>query len=514
MKILKLITMKNLIENFGLGMRAALVLMLLFAVICLSYGNDKNEIPITCSVTSAESLTAFISGREAFEMGRLNDATMLFDKAIQFDNQFALAYLYKAYSAGSKSEWEKYIDLANKNCDRVSEGEKIMIQMESALSNKDGIERLVLARHLVELYPQSARAKLILAAEYQSRKEFSKVRELARDAMQMNPDSPLGYRMIASSYLINQPQDFSLAQNYMEKFRAMCPNEPASHIAMGDVYRAQLMWDMALQSYSKAITLDPNSSISYAKRGYVNIYQGYFDNARSDWKIANALKDMPIISDPFQSMVSYLYGSNGQVVGLETAILPQNNLASGTRHPLEAPEDDHYFCCTVISMKHGVYVSPYGDLSEQEALKREFTQESKAPRPQMVTANITFLESVHALMQDDFEMATLKAKQYALIIAPDLKPQKLQVYNYLMGLIDLKQKRYSQAVDHYRKSDLNNTCVKYELGLAYDALGEWENAQELFDQVSKYNFGAINPHFMSRVSKDWLDYYATLPKEE
>jgi tetratricopeptide (TPR) repeat protein len=506
--------MKNLIKNFDLGIRAVLVLMLLFTVICLSYGNNKNEIPVTCSVTSTESLTAFISGREAFEMGRLKDANALFDKAIQLDNQFALAYLYKAYNAVSKSEWEKYIDLATKNSNRVSEGEKIMIQMESALSIKDGKERLVLAKRLVELYPQSSRARLILAAEYQSRKDFTKVRELARDAIQLNADSPLGYRMLATSYFINKPQDFSLAQNYMEQYREMCPNEPASHIALGDVYRAQLMWDLALQSYSKAITLDPNSSIAYAKRGYVNIYQGYFDNARNDWKLANDLTDVPMISDPFQSVVSYLYGSNGQVVAPAQAMMIQANHTNGKRHPLEAPEDDHYFCCTVISMKHGVYVSPYGDISEQEALKRELAQESIAPRPQMVNANITFLESIHALMQDDFEMATLKAKQHALIIAPDLKPQKLQVYNYLIGLIDLKQKRYSQAVDHYRKSDLNNACVKYELGLAYDALGEWQNAQELFDQVSKYSFGAINTPYMSKISKDWLDSYATLPKEE
>ena len=506
--------MKNLSKIYGLVIRAALIILLFLSAVCLSYGNDKNEIPVTCSVTSAESLTSFISGREAFEMGRLKDANVLFDKAIEFDNQFALAYLYKAYGAVSKSEWEKYIDLATKNSNRVSEGEKILIQMESALSIKDGKERLVLAKRLVELYPQSSRARLILAAEYQSRKEFSKVRELARDAMQLNPDSPLSYRMLASSYFMNQPQDFSLAQNYMEKFREMCPNEPASHIALGDVYRAQLMWDLALQSYSKAITLDPTSSIAYAKRGYVNIYQGYFDDARNDWKLANELKEGSMISDPFQSVVSYLYGSNGQVVAPELAMITQDNHTNGNRHPLEAPEDDHYFCCTVISMKHGVCVSPYGDISEQEALKRELTQESIAPRPQMVTANITFLESVHALMQDDFEMATLKAKQHALIIAPDLKPQKLQVYNYLMGLIDLKQKRYSQAVDHYRKSDLNNACVKYELGLAYDALGEWKNAQELFDQVSKYSFGAINTNYMSRISKDWLDSYATLPKEE
>ena len=77
---------------------------LLIPVLSLANQLDKNDIPVTCSATSTDALLAFLNGREAFEMGRLIDASLSLERATQLDPHFALAYLYKAYGSSSERE--------------------------------------------------------------------------------------------------------------------------------------------------------------------------------------------------------------------------------------------------------------------------------------------------------------------------------------------------------------------------------------------------------------------------
>jgi tetratricopeptide (TPR) repeat protein len=508
--------MFKLMKFYSLALLAGFTFYQLLPVVCLADGIDPNEIPITSPSASSEALQLFLSGREAFDMGRLNDANNLLDKAIEKDPQFASAYLYKAYSASTDLEWSTFLGQAVISRNLVSEGEKILIDMESALSARISEKRLGLAKRLVELYPLSSRAQLILAGEYQIRKEFTKFRELAHYAIRLNPLSPLAYRTVASSYLLNEPLDFALALKYMERFVELRPNEATAYVALGDVHRARLSFDRAIIAFTKAIRLDPKNDLAWSKRGYINTYQGFFEDARKDWETSlNLAKENSLINLPNNNLISYLFSGNGKIQETGPAVtIAEKSRRKSAKDQMESPEDDHYFCCTVISMKHGVYVSPFQTMNECRALQREFTKEAKAPEPVMIAANIAFIESVHSILLGDFEKAKQKADEHARMVEPFKSPGKLQVYNYLMGLIDLKQEHYGQAVAHYMKSDLNNACVKYELGLAYDGLGEWEKAQEMFNAVSNCNFATAAEPRMIRISNKWLKTYAALPKEE
>lgn len=508
--------MSKSLKICSLAIMIVLTLPLLLPVMCRADETGKNDIPVTCS--SGEALQSFLNGREAFEMGRLNDAKALFEIAVQKDPQFASAYLYIAYAASSDTEWKQNIDLALFNRNHVSEGEKILIDMESALSDRNSQRRFELAKQLVELYPSSTRAQLVLAKEYQVRKEYTKSRDMATNAILLDPNSPLGYRTLASSYLFNEPLDFTLAQKYMEKFVDLRPNEATAFIALGDVHRAYMNLDRAIIFYTKAIKLDSASDVAYSKRGFANAYQGFFDDARHDWEMSLKLaNNNSKISWPNYSVLSYLVLENGKstidVIPGSAENTGKQNAGKKGKHQLEGTESDHYFCCTVISMKHGLYVSPFRNINECSALQREFIQESKAPDARMTAANIAFIKAIHAVLQNDFKMASLKAEEYARLSEPGLKPVKMQVYNYMMGLINLKQEHWGMAVDYFLKSDLTNACVKYELGLAYDGLGEWEKAQEMFNDVSNCNFTSLSKPQMIKISHNWLNAYADISEE-
>ncbi len=509
--------MSKIVTIGAVTVLAAFVFFIMKPVVCLSDEISKREIPVTSPATSPEALTLFQNGREAFEIGRIQDANLLFDKVILKDPQFALAHLYKAYIANSELEWKRNIDLAIQYRQYVSEGEKMLIDIESSKSDPNQRTRLALAKHLVELFPLSPRALLILADEYRVRKDFAKFRNLVHDATLLNPELPLGYKTLALSYLFHEPLDFLFAQKYMQKLVEIRPNEPMTFIALGDAQRAQLNLDQARVSYGKAIKLDPDCDVAYAKRGYINAYLGCLNDARSDWQMAGKLskKQSNERNSRDQSGLSYMYSVNGKFIPGESIVVGDINMGKKTiNHPLEAPEMDHYFCCTVISMLHGVYVSPFGKISGCRALQREFSIESKAPDNILCDANLTFIESIHALQMNDFELSAQKAKEYSIRIDPDKNPQKPEVFNYLMGLINLKQEHYGKAVECYLKSDLNNACVKYELGLAYDGLGKWDKAREMFNSVSNCKFTGTSASHMSEISNKWLTAYASVLKDE
>jgi hypothetical protein len=51
----------------------------------------------------------------------------------------------------------------------------------------------------------------------------------------------------------------------------------------------------------------------------------------------------------------------------------------------------------------------------------------------------------------------------------------------------LKEKDYKTAVDEFKQSNLQNTYNLYRLALAYQGMGDKENAKKTCDQVVKYN---------------------------
>lgn len=475
----------------------------------LAEGLAKGEIPVFCS--SNEALQSFLDGREAYEMGRIKDATALFDKALIKYPEFASAYLYKAYSSKTEAEWAFNMEKALKYSLKSNEGERMLIELEAIPKGNDKV-RLEMAKKLVAFFPESTRAQLILAKEYQLKGENTKFRDLATNIIHQNTESPLGYRALASSYLLNEPIDFELALKYMKKFVELRPNEATAHIALGDVYRANMSLLEASEEYSKAIEIDPSSVIAFSKRGYQNSYMGRFDNARNDFEMSAKLSgNNSNLSWPNNSVVSYLFAGNSNL-GLITnqQVNNKEKISKKENIPLESPTEEHYFCCSVIAMIHGIYTGVSKSLNECQSLQKELLQESVVPEQHAIDANFAFIEAIRALSNQDYKNATQKAEEHARLLMPDLNPEKLQVYNYLMGLINLKQQNYTKAIKYYLKSDLSNTCVKYELGLAYDGAGKFEEAKKVLLDVADCQFKSFSKLLMSKKADEWLNIYASI----
>jgi tetratricopeptide (TPR) repeat protein len=492
-----MITLK---KNVCVSMLAMLILLTL-PLVCFAGGSGKAGLPVTSS--SDEAVLLFEQGRDAYEMGRMGDAQLLLDKALQKDTHFALAWLYKAYSAESEPEWKGSLEQALRYRTYASAGERILIDIALTYSDNDVSERFRLAKRLTELHPESARALLVLAGEYQMNGEFSKFRDLAHEAISLEPESPLGYRALAASFMFNEPTDFSLAEKYVRKFVDLRPNEVSAHVSLGDVLRASLDLEPARNAYSNALKIDQSSVIALSKRAYVETYLGMFDDARNDFKKARMLASEGR-EKPNRQLVSYLFPGNGKIMGSEIDLALSAHGPSKSRMPLAGESDNCYFCCTFISMVNGLYIAPEKSLTACRCLQREFTMESHAPDSKVVEANFAFVDGIRAIQTMDLDKARKKALEYAEISNPGVVPVKNEAYNFMMGMIHYAEGSYNKSVNCFNRSDVSNVCVKYNLGLAYDKLGQFEEAEKMFTDVNCRDYGALKKPAVVKIAGSWL----------
>jgi len=80
--------------------------------------SQKGEMTITTS--SDEALKLFLDGRDKLDNIETAAAAPLFDKAIEKDPNFALAYLYRSQSGGGFKIFRKNLEKAVSLADKVS----------------------------------------------------------------------------------------------------------------------------------------------------------------------------------------------------------------------------------------------------------------------------------------------------------------------------------------------------------------------------------------------------------
>jgi len=101
----------------------------LFVLLLFSFGifiagcakkEEENKIPVT--TTSEEAKAEFLKGRDLFEKQRQQESLQHFTKAIETDNNFALAYYYHSLANPTTKGFFEDLEKTLALTDKVSEG--------------------------------------------------------------------------------------------------------------------------------------------------------------------------------------------------------------------------------------------------------------------------------------------------------------------------------------------------------------------------------------------------------
>ena len=445
---------------------------------------DVKTTEITVTSKSAAATKAFNDGLAAYDVADIKKARAAFTEAIKQDPELGIAYLYRAGTSTSSKEYADDVNNGNAKVANASDWEKMYGEYLATNLSGDRIKGMEILQKMAAAYPDAARAQNDLGQGYAGNNQFDKARETFQKVAQLNPTWVGGYASLVGSYLFSDPKDLKKAEENALKLTELAPNSAGANIALGDCYRAQSDFEKAKTAYTKAAALDTSAPEAYLKLGHANIYLGNFDEARRDYAIAGK-NDLTQTASIVNVGNSYLFQGNAPA-----ALKVFMDAATSATAVNE--KSAYYSNCAAIAIHNNdattlkKVVPMILPLSEQ--INNDLgTAEAKT----FIAAEKLNWASLTAYADGKYDEAKAKAEEMKTALDPIKDDRKLENYHAMLGMIAMKEKKHTDAVMHFEKSDLNSIYNKYWLAKANEAAGNKDKATAIFKEVAAYNFNDI-----------------------
>jgi tetratricopeptide (TPR) repeat protein len=479
--------MKNAIINQTL----AGMITLTFLAGCGSV-TSKKITDITATTQSKEALESFHNGLMALDQNDNQKARTYFLKAIEQDPKMAIAYLYKSSTDLTPKEFADDLARGKSNLEGTTEWEKMYYDFLATFLSSDWSKRLKTAQEIAAKFPDAPRPQVDLGSTYLNANETGNAKACFNKAIQLDPDWIGGYTAMINACLFFAPKDFGKAEECALKAVKLAPSSAGVQISLGDCYRAEDKLEQARDAYSKAIELDANSPDAYYKKGNANTFLGNLDEARQNFMEGG--KYDPSATGPTPMIAyTYLYAGDPKAA-MKYYLDAVANLGSSGKDPGKVNMAKSVYlqeCASIATFNNDVQklrelipqIEPVSlqigtDIGTQEAL---LTQKA---------ANMN-LEGLAAVLDGKYDEATAKAEEMKKTLEPLTDPLKLDSYEFLLGFLSMKEKKFTDAVAHFEKTNQTSVYNKYWLAEAYEASGNKEKAKSLFKEIAGFNFNGI-----------------------
>jgi tetratricopeptide (TPR) repeat protein/TolB-like protein len=248
----------------------------------LSLGDQPEGRPLAeVTTTSLEAFQLYSEGHEAVLNLRLGDAQEPLERAAEIDPSFAMAYLDLAYLAGRRGEpaaETSYLDKAYQNRERLPERQKLAVEAQFAgIREHDTEKGIDLLETLVSRYPDEESAHVALANAYLNNNRPEESESAARRGLEALPDSGPLYNM--HGYALLTLHRYPEAIRAFEAYARVEPEEPNARDSLGEALLITGQAEKALESYARAMEVDPSFQMSRSGRSYAYAMMGRYDDA-------------------------------------------------------------------------------------------------------------------------------------------------------------------------------------------------------------------------------------------
>ena len=451
------------------------------------------QIPMTTTSNTARALYA--EGEYFLDVGRGVQAREKFRAAATEDPSFALAYYGRSNAALSFAEFQQSLDEAVSNAEGISEGERMLIEINRSFLSNDAAAGLAVAEKLVEKYPDSARAWIVLAGMQANQNDNLGARASNKKALALDAHAPGALAGLATNNLFGEPKDFTTAESWASKLIAVYPDEAKAYEILGDIKRAQNDLEAALAAYNTAFQKDATLELAAHKRGHVNSFLGKIEDARTAYDEAIALA-------PPESKASYavykgfthIHGGDISAAVEELVALADGMEAMGT--PADQLKGTQVFALSsaaFAAMHAGMFDRAADIVARRNELQMAIAEDVGTDDARRIQkSNCQFFDGMLAAFQGDGEGAAKHAEAIKMLVEGDENPRKLEGAHWVLGKSALQSGDYAAAVEHLRQANhANNMFVRYHLALAEEGNGNAEEASKLFGEVASFNFNSV-----------------------
>ncbi|TFH65872.1 MAG: tetratricopeptide repeat protein [Candidatus Zixiibacteriota bacterium] len=212
----------------------------------------------TVTTKSSEAYQHYLVGVDLCEKIYYRQAAKEFEQAVALDSGFAMAeaQLAKAYMVLGFGEKQKEMwELAKANRSKVSEREKLLLDMWAAEEGDSPALADSLAQKFVADYPEQREGYVSLANREFARENWERSIELNQKILKIDPNYANAYNMLGYLNYYLGRYDEALAS--LEKYIQLCPNQANPRDSRGEILYARGQYENALREFREAFNINP-----------------------------------------------------------------------------------------------------------------------------------------------------------------------------------------------------------------------------------------------------------------
>ena len=249
-------------------------------IVCFFISNDlwaqSDEVPVTAASQKAKNF--FLQGRDYLENVEYNTAILLFNKAIELDPKFALAYLYRAQSGGGYEIYRRNLEKAVKLSEKVTQGERLLILLTEARANSDNVQAKALVDQLLQEFPLDKRVQTEAGNFFRSTGEDKEALRYYMHAVEIDSNYAPAYNMLG--YCNLDLNDIKNAEKAFKKYIQLVSNKANPYDSYAEFLLDQGKYDESIVQYHAALEKDPEFVFSLRGLGNNYIFKSDFEAAR------------------------------------------------------------------------------------------------------------------------------------------------------------------------------------------------------------------------------------------
>ncbi|MEN8007592.1 MAG: FlgO family outer membrane protein [Candidatus Krumholzibacteriota bacterium] len=241
------------------------------------------EVSVADATThNREAYRSYLEGIEYERRYYFEQALEAFKRAAELDSDFAMAHYAVARRSPNSTESRHEIELAKKLSSSLGQREKRYINSKYASLHSDIETAIREMELLIEAYPDEKDAYFRLGNLYQSRDEQRAI-EYYRRAVEIDPLFRDAYNQLAYRY--QSLNEFDNAIWAITQYINVAPDEPNPYDSRADMYAQNGKLDQAIESYRKALAIDPEFHMSRAGLGHMYLFKRDYEEARKAYQV-------------------------------------------------------------------------------------------------------------------------------------------------------------------------------------------------------------------------------------
>lgn len=435
------------------------------------------SIPVTSSSVKAKSF--FYQAFEAEDMGELEKASGLYQKAISLDSNFALAYMGLAMVQPELATRRKYMAKSVEKMSFGSASEKYWILARNAFYGVGrDIDEYVNFEKLLALHPNDPVAHYYFGFVHHNhgRKDYAKAIEHYENAIKLNPKYISPYIELAYAYM--GVKDYKNAERILRTLIQLQPNKSGPVDSYAELLLRTGRYKESMEWYDKALKINPTYPWAIfgiaANLNFLGRHQEARNlipkalqfklNERESWHVMQAME------------CSYL--DDGKPDSAVAALMQYAKLA----------KEKNYFTQQYIAYRNSTRIYfEYDDHIrglKQYKLFNEFVQNnSQSNDVKKQVADLSYYyQAFGKLIEGKYTEAMLNLEEYT-----KRKGRVDDFAKILKAKILIKENKYDDAKATLSEADIDNPYVLFWLAEVNTALGNKIDALNLYKEVSTKN---------------------------